>query len=342
MTSPVRNIASPVAALLLLAGATGLHAQTALTPTWVHPWSFGQDPLPGLYAPPSQDNHVVVDPVTGLIHCTISDETGLFSLWGELLYTFDPSGTELTTTPPPVVGNVPEAYFEGSMFNGNATFKLDAYGGNFIAANAFSLTHVGDWASYASFGVISGVHGTASLQLPSLGPVPFQVALSDEGHVLSSATGLVGLNPDGWPTWQVTTGAWVQDVHVKDGTVWALLDNGQLKRIDMATGATLPDAATTIAGQYLLVGPDHFSVVKGNFNGTADIAAFDGQGNAVYTTNVVFGSYGAVTGAVLDNTGRVWITYTEMDGGGGRRSPESWRESGRTAQGLALGLMAQA
>ncbi len=308
-----RSVAFIVAAVMLLADASGLQAQTALTPAWVHQWNFGQDPLPGLYAPPSKDNHVMVDPVTGLVHCTISDEPGAFSIWNELLYTFDPQGTDLTPVQPPVVGNVPEAYYPGILFNGHATFESDVYDGSFIAAHAFTQVQTGNWATYASFGTIGGLHGMASMELPAPGPTAFQVTLGDGGYVLSSSTGLVGLNPEGWPIWRDPAGPGVQDVHMQDGTAWALLADGQVERIDMATGVVLPGITATVTGQRLLVGQDQFFGVEDLYNGNAEVTGFDGQGNVVYNTNVAFGSNGTVTDAVLDNMGRVWITFTETD-----------------------------
>lgn len=105
-----RNPASIVAAHLLLSATASAKAQATLTPAWVHEWDFGQDPIPGLIEPPSGDNHVVVDPISGLVHCTVSDEEGLFSRSSELLYTFTSTGIDLTIPQPRILGNVPDAY----------------------------------------------------------------------------------------------------------------------------------------------------------------------------------------------------------------------------------------
>ncbi|MBK6892749.1 MAG: hypothetical protein IPH00_06345 [Flavobacteriales bacterium] len=133
--NPYRNTIRTTGAMALISVVLNVFAQVPLVPAWEHTWTFGQDPVPGLIAPPAADDHVVVDPVSGLVHCTISDEDLLFSPRNELLFSFDPSGAEVTAAQPPVLGKAQFQSLYDSPYNGHITF-------GFGVTTVFSWQHI--------------------------------------------------------------------------------------------------------------------------------------------------------------------------------------------------------
>ncbi|MBL7951741.1 MAG: T9SS type A sorting domain-containing protein [Flavobacteriales bacterium] len=285
-------------------------AQAPLEPAWVHTWPFGQDGLP-LIAPTGKDNHVTVDAVTGLIHCTISDEELLLSPRNELLFSFDAEGNEITPQSPVLLGKAQFQHLYDPPYNRHATFAPQVHDGIVIAAHAYDQG--GIWAPYITGGPLSGDRWSMTTDLPQPGPVPFAVAIGDGGALIQAHGRVIGVDPGGWIQWMHRILSEISAIALSDGIAWILTESGEMKRLQMSDGTVLPSIQMAGAAQYLVVRDEHLFQASADFAGNITVIKTDLLGSEVYTTTTNVGAMGELTGLVVDHAGRAWTSFTVQD-----------------------------
>lgn len=205
-------------------------------------------------------------------------------------------------------------YFAPGSINAKVMTWIDAYAWRFISSHAFRVDL--ERRTYSLFGELHIPQRKISMGVPGTlgspqGSCPCPGVIGHQFYVISSPTDIVRLNLEGWPTWAFQPATGVRDMKLRDGVVWALLQNDTLQLLDAETGDPLPSIPVTLTGKHLLVGDGHFYGVSIGYYSQAEVSRYDLQGNLEFTASVPLGSNGRVTDAVLDDLGRVWITYTE-------------------------------
>lgn len=308
--SPGRSTLRTIATLAMSGSLLLCTAQVPLVPEWEHTWSFGQDPLPGLIAPPAKDNHVVVDPVTGLVYCTISDEDMLFSPRNELLYSSDPSGVDVTAAPVPVLGKAQFQELYDAPYNAHGTFGFGVYAGQVFATHVFRQ---GDaWAPYSTGGPIDGSRWSLSQSLPFASPLKSHMAIGADGVLLGTDVRLTCTAAAGWSKWVHTAPGPIKALEIVGDVAWVLSANAVLERLSMLDGALLSTSDVAPGGEFMAVQADHIhqaSVVSG---GLLTVTKNDLSGALAYSTTHDLGTLGELSGLVVDSEGRSWATYTEQ------------------------------
>lgn len=305
------SIFRTVGTMALIAWALSASAQVALVPEWERTWSYGQDPFPGMYLPPAEDNHVVVDPMTGLVHCSISDEDLLFSPRNELLFSFEPSGAEVTATQPPVLGKAffPELYDHG--FNVHSSFDLDVHNGIVVASHNYPMND--DQAPYNTGGAIDGSQWVWTVDLPMPGPRPASIAIGEEGVLLDGMDGITCTSVAGWYKWKQSVGAPIAALKVLDNVGWVHSVNGQLEKLSMADGSSLGSISLAPNARFMEIGGQsiHQAIPTGSSGFT--VKKYDHSGALQFSSDHDLGTSASLSGLAVDGIGRTWVSATLLD-----------------------------
>lgn len=190
----------------LLALALGLplpvFSQTAIVPLWTQTWAHGQDAFPAPI-PAAADNHVAVDPITGLVHVSIDAGPNGSVMNGDQVYTFEPSGQDLSPSPAPYLGYLMSS--KEDPFVSEGTADLAAYDGT-----VWALRAVNRLGLIRSSGIIVALKPDGSRTQTGLG------GSTNRGHLVVDADGAVAIrsieqpnaglhavDPAGWITYSV-------------------------------------------------------------------------------------------------------------------------------------------
>lgn len=308
-------------AVLLLISAPGFSiAQSTLVPTWSHTWAFGQDPqsLPlGFPGAVSQDNHVTYDSSTGLVHLTIDDQLQQESPHFDFLYTFDAVGTDLTTSPVPLLGSaVPSP--GGAQANVESTRDLVARNGRIIHQRelfigAFQTSTTGSICAQGASGSLWRLGLGNELVARGI------VLLDDDGVIAVRPVGdnfMTFVDAEGWPERLMSNngqGA-IRDAVLAGNEILCLTD-GQLLRFDRSSGASMGSPAQLFSnGTGHLIASDgvHVHYVYSPWAGGIMCASADLEGNLLWETYLP--DLINYTELELDNYGRPWITGNHQTG----------------------------
>ena len=290
-----------------------LCAQQQLVPLWQHSWPFGQgDEFLG--DPPGTDNHVTVDPVTGVVYCTVDDAWKNGSQRGEYLFTFDPDGLDLTPEPPPLVAHT--VVQDNTFFqNINGTTALAAGDGRLYGTHRFSA--ITDRGSFAMGGPLDGTRWTTSLFQPA--PWPGEelrhVAVDGDRVVVEGNGTLLGLSTAGLPLWRVTVGSTnVQGMTAHNGMLY-LVVNGAIRRHALEDGAVQdpwPGPGAPFGKVFLTVANDQLFTLHTNTGGTYTVTKRDLAGTQAWAYDLLLPGAHEAKGLVVDGLGRAWCAISPM------------------------------
>lgn len=286
---------------------SSVQAQQPLQPLWQHVWNFGQDDIM-FVVPAGRDNHVVVDPVTGLIHCTVDDQLSAYSDRGELIFTFDPDGADLTTSPPPVVG------FNSSeidpLYNGLGTMDISVYNGK-ASATQFrrdSITY-----NFKNHVVSDGPDGTpwvTSYHRGAPGPNGFQSVATDGQYVVLAGPPLVVFDHYGWYQWQSDQGGTRAFIH--NGIVYTASE-GEVRRFQLEDGTPLSPFQGTIYGFVAMAFNDENMYWAEMVSGSLQATALSLEGDLVWEIPIQVAASYSVRTITLDANGRLWCVLNSYD-----------------------------
>ncbi|MEO8587745.1 MAG: T9SS type A sorting domain-containing protein [Flavobacteriales bacterium] len=315
------NILSVLVAWVLQLTAT---AQTPLAPTWVHTWPFGSDMewVPSMSA---YDDHVAVDPATGLVYATVDDQEQLQSPHCELLHTFAADGADLTPVPVPLLGQYPLPI---SSWIANAERLNDFVVYDGVVYQAREL----QFETAVSTGSIAARRSDGSSWTCGLGnsntnfeTLKMASVLADEQGVIytrdlsAAANGLHAFTHDGWPQWSKTypgmprtqDAVFVNGEIIVGGSMW-------MTRIERTTGAQIATYQIYSTGQFdvpmqLATDGTRIFALHGNYAGdwTLDCLNLDGSSNWSVTQSL--GQGATSTELVVDPSGRPWFTVNRHD-----------------------------
>lgn len=313
---------APLLVAVLIMHSVQLQAQTTLVPEWMHTWPFGQAPQAGWYQPIGADGHVAVDPATGLIYCTASDVNGINAWQNELLYTFDVQGNDLTPAPVPGLSAVAyEPSFDETV-NPHSTNDMVALNGELVASHMIYIPNTGNWTDIISFGDVNDPRRTMVPGIPA--PVPQRNGPLDMNatHVvlIDVENGLQGarmhcMTIDGWPSWTASyNGLPVFDVAIHDDIAHVAM-GGTIGRRSMSDGSPLPPLATNGFAQRMTFasGNIHYVGDPVSDQGTLRVARCALDGTPHWSTTVTLGNDQWLTGIVVDQAGRTWVSATAID-----------------------------
>lgn len=168
---------------LLIALALGLplpvFSQTTIVPLWTQTWAHGQDAFPAPI-PAAADNHVAVDPITGLVHVSIDAGPNGSVMNGDQVYTFEQSGQDLSPSPAPYLGYLMSS--EVDPFVSEGTADLAAYDGTVWALRAVNRLGLN-----RTSGIIVALKPDGSRAQTGLG------GSTNRGHLVVDADGAVAI-----------------------------------------------------------------------------------------------------------------------------------------------------
>lgn len=297
-----------------------LQAQTTFQPDWVHTWPFGMDQMSAMtYAPPHLDNRVVVDPITGLVHATVSDENMLLSPRAELFHTFTPSGQELTPSPAPVIGNVPLAGLYNTPFNTIGLTDMTVYDGKLFSAHTYRQEGIGngfDWGHFIAGGPIGADRWKIILGHSLWNTASHCLAVGPSAVVMGSPVHpkLYGFDHAGTFTWRTQLPFSPRQLVEHNGEVFALAGT-TVQRLNMGNGEF---SAQAIA---MPPGVERFAVEDNVLYYTrlidqedVAIGKMDLNGQIIWEVTFPIGIYPVVSGLVVDAEDRTWVSCSLFDG----------------------------
>lgn len=309
----LRSLALAVAqcsSLLLL-------AQSPLQPQWIHTWPYGNDQA-SLYSlvPPWKDNHVVVDPVTGLLHVTVSDEDMLYSPRFELLHTFASDGMDLTGPEPIVLGPEPTPLLYNHAYNGSSVPDLVIHDGEVFAGLSYFVSGptYEHWANQCQGGAMNmdrwRVSNNNNFDWAGAVPCP----ATDGNIVLFSVPGspfIVAHDRAGWVQWRVEIPSPTTDLVIQDGIAYALTST-TVQRIDLASATLLTEVPLTTWESKIAV--RNGALYTARYAGDGYILrkrAMDGT--LFWEHDLEVGSGAELTGMVVDAADGLWATVSRID-----------------------------
>lgn len=291
-------------------------AQAPIVPLWSHTWSHGQDAFP-VPIPAAADNHVAVDPITGLVHVSIDAGPNGSIMHGDQVYTFNPSGQDLSPTPAPYIG--PLMPSKGDPFISEGTADLAAYDGT-----VWALRAVNRLGLLSTAGTIVALRTDGSRTQTSLG------GSEGRGHLVADAAGAVAVRslnqPDaglhavdaaGWIGYSVPhpgTGL-PSDACLLGGTIYTIR-NGLVTPSDRTTGnagASWPAFTGTHPAQIAAHGGLLFYAYADN-GGNCTWGAKTLSGQDVWQRTAPLGAH--VEELQVDAFGRPWFIGNAVEGGG--------------------------
>lgn len=301
------------AAVLGLGTSLFLLAQTPLQPQWIHTWPFGMDEYSLMsYVPPWMDNQVVVDPITGLIHTTVSDEDMLYSPRAELLYTFSPDGTELTDPVIPVIGNVPFPGLYTAPVNAIALTDLTVHNGKVYSGHTYRLMVGGndlDWGHFYAGGPLGGDRWKATLGDGSIAPGMLRLAAGPNGLML----GNYGFDQQGVFRWRAELDITPRQLVAAEQVTFALAGN-EVHRIVMSDGTVMPPSIPVHPlTERFDVRNDHIHHARVMDSDQVVVGKMDLNGQVLWEQSFNLVTQPVITELVVDDLGRTWISCSILD-----------------------------
>jgi hypothetical protein len=293
-----------------------LTAQVPLQPQWSHTWPYGADqPSLMTYLPAWKDNLVVVDPVTGLVHATVSDEGMLFSPRFELLHTFASDGTDLTGPDPIVVGPTPFAELYDHPYNGSSVTSFSVHDGALLAGLTNKMPDLDIyWSNHFEGGALTGGRWRVINNIDQV--LPQDLKLTTDGEVMllhAPASSLIHAHDvEGWFQWRVELPGPADQIVLSDGVAYALVGT-TVQRIDLSTGTLLSQVALGNSAQLLVVKDASLYTAAANFVGTVQMRKWTMDGTLVWQQLFPVGLEAVLTGLVVDDADRAWATACAYD-----------------------------
>lgn len=308
-----------LAIVLGLGTAYGTMAQIPIQPLWQHTWPYGMDNSSLMsYLPPWKDNRVVVDPITGLVHATVSDENMLFSPRSEFFHSFSAEGIELTGSPTPLLGTVPLPGLYGTSFNTIGLLDLHVYDGKVFSAHTNRLAgmvHMFDWPHFYEGGPFG--NDRWHLTIGHSSPMPEGLCLTTGAdRVVFGRYGLreiYGTSHDGRMIWRSQLPSWPTQLVSSDDIAFALVGN-MVHRINMLNGTELsPDTPVPFTTERIAVKGNFIYHVRTVDNTDVVVGKRSLDGQSLWEQSFTIAAVPVLTGLVVDGSDRVWITCLRDD-----------------------------
>ncbi|MBK9513911.1 MAG: T9SS type A sorting domain-containing protein [Flavobacteriales bacterium] len=290
-----------------------LQGQTPLVPVWSHTWPYGQEG--SFNSIPWRDNHVAVDPITGLVHVTVDDEFEVASTRWDYLFTFAPDGIDLTPAPPPLLGSTapnPMAF----PANQEGTASLMARDGKVFHARERRNDTYGNVGSVHCHE--NGPRWQLSLGRDLFGSSDARLLVDEYGTIIFRRTqdlnfGFFALDPNGWIQWSRNfTGMLEFDCAVIVSNEVHAVREGTVHRLDRTTGeplGTYPVLANQPRTEISSNGTDLFFCYAGG-NGSITVEERTISGDLVWTRTVSTGppdDGNLPFDLEVDPAGRPWV-----------------------------------
>lgn len=297
-----------VIAVSLLLDPISLFAQQQLQPLWQHIWEFGQDD-PMFIVPAARDNHVVVDPITGLVHCTVDDQLSTYSDRAELIYTFSPDGTDLTSDPPPLVG-LQSPVIE-PLINSYSTRDLKIHNGRVLASQLLR----GSTYNFNNHVVCDGPQGSpwvTSYHLGDAGPDLFgfhSVAMDDQ-YVVLAGPPLMVFDANGWFQWKSDQSGLRAFLH---GDIIYTATEGEIRRFQLVDGTPLSPFSTTQSSFMPMTFNASNIYWAEVFSGSLNATSLSLEGDPVWDIQIPVDPTYTVRTIAMDANGRLWCVLNSYD-----------------------------
>ena len=259
-------------------------------------------------APAGRDNHVMVDPATGLVYCTIDDQQSLYSGRGEILFTFDPDGLDLTEAPPPMVGG----HYPGiDMNNPNGTMAIAVWDGR-VHASQFKKAVNFSFLNHVTCESPGGTTWVTSFFPGQPGPNGFQDMAVDDGHVVLAGPVMAVFDTDGWFVWQTDQAGGCLSLF--NGIIYTARD-AEIRRFQSTDGTTLaPFPGPTMPSAKLTLDENNIYWAE-MISGSLHVSARALDGGIVYDYVAPVGPSYDVRAIAADMNGRAWIVLNSYEEG---------------------------